>query len=188
MASDGDDSDSDAPLSFKARRRAREASGRDAATLCPYLDTVTRRNLDFDIEKVCSVTLSSHNVYACLVCGVFFGGRGRATPAYAHAVEAGHFVWVGVTPPEGGSAGEGDAAWTPRFWCLPDGYEILDASLDDIRAALRPRFTAADIRALDGASALGADATGTPFLPGYLGVNNLGSTDGLSSAALMLAQ
>ena len=38
--------------------------------------------LDFDFEKVCSQTLSDQNVYACLVCGKFFQGRGRHTHAY----------------------------------------------------------------------------------------------------------
>lgn len=38
-----------------------------AARECPFLDTVNRQALDFDFEKCCSVTLSPHNVYACLV-------------------------------------------------------------------------------------------------------------------------
>lgn len=33
------------------------------------------QNLDFDFEKCCSVTLSGHNVYACLVCGKYFQVR-----------------------------------------------------------------------------------------------------------------
>ena len=41
---------------------------------CPYLDTIQRTALDFDFEKVCSVTLSNVNVYACLVCGKYFQG------------------------------------------------------------------------------------------------------------------
>ena len=40
--------------------------------MCPYLDTVNRAVLDFDFEKCCSVSLSTLNVYACLVCGKFF--------------------------------------------------------------------------------------------------------------------
>ncbi|CAJ0852575.1 8937_t:CDS:2 [Entrophospora sp. SA101] len=32
-----------------------------------YLDTINRHMLDFDFEKVCSVSLSNLNVYACLV-------------------------------------------------------------------------------------------------------------------------
>lgn len=53
----------------------------DRRHTCPYLDTIQRTMLDFDFEKVCSVTLSNLNVYACLVCGKFFqgkAGRGNA--------------------------------------------------------------------------------------------------------------
>lgn len=39
-----------------------------------YLDTVNRQMLDFDFEKLCSVSLSNLNVYACLVCGKYFQG------------------------------------------------------------------------------------------------------------------
>lgn len=35
------------------------------------------QNLDFDFEKCCSVTLSGHNVYACLVCGKYFQVRAQ---------------------------------------------------------------------------------------------------------------
>ena len=31
--------------------------------------------LDFDFEKLCSVSLSHINVYACLVCGKYFQGN-----------------------------------------------------------------------------------------------------------------
>lgn len=41
---------------------------------CPYLDTINRKVLDFDFEKLCSVTLQNLNVYACLVCGKYFQG------------------------------------------------------------------------------------------------------------------
>jgi U4/U6.U5 tri-snRNP-associated protein 2 len=58
---------------------------------CPYLDTVNRQLLDFDMEKVCSVTLSNLNVYCCLICGKYFQGRGKSTPAYTHSVASGQF-------------------------------------------------------------------------------------------------
>ena len=51
---------------------------------CPYLDTINRHIIDTDMEKVCSVTLSNLHVYVCLVCGKYFQGRGKATPAYTH--------------------------------------------------------------------------------------------------------
>jgi len=138
---------------------------------CPYLDTVERKRLDFDMDRICSVTLTAHNVYACLTCGLFFAGRGRATPAYAHALSAGHHVWVGVTPPEGAAtAGGVSSGWRPRFWCLPDGYEVVDASLEDVATALRPTFSGSALRALDASPALSRDAAGAPYLALLLGL------------------
>ena len=136
----GEDGEPRKALTFRERRLL--ASSVQTSTSCPYLSQVDRRKLDFDMAPVCSLTLSPHNVYACLVCGHFFGGRGSATPAFAHAVEAGHHVWVGLTPPEGVTEGVGEGSWRPRFWCLPEGYEIVDASLADVGAALRPKFSA----------------------------------------------
>lgn len=34
-----------------------------------------RSVLDFDFEKLCSISLSHINVYACLICGKYFQGR-----------------------------------------------------------------------------------------------------------------
>jgi U4/U6.U5 tri-snRNP-associated protein 2 len=39
-----------------------------------YMDTIQRKLLDFDFEKVCSVSLSNIQVYACLVCGKYYQG------------------------------------------------------------------------------------------------------------------
>ncbi len=52
------------------------------------------QNLDFDFEKCCSVSLSPLNVYACLVCGKYFQGRGPKTHAYTHALEVGHQMFM----------------------------------------------------------------------------------------------
>jgi hypothetical protein len=46
--------------------------------------------LDFDFEKFCSISLSNLNVYACLVYGKYFQGRGLKSHAYTHSLEAGH--------------------------------------------------------------------------------------------------
>lgn len=58
---------------------------------CPYLDTISRSVLDFDSEKLCSVTMSNMNIYSCLVCGKFFQGRGKQTPAYVSN------IWIRYT-------------------------------------------------------------------------------------------
>ncbi len=81
------------------------AGGHRAPLKCPYLDTINRPLLDFDFEKVCSVSLSNHNVYGCLVCGKFFQGRGRHTHAYTHSVHFGHHVFINLA--------------TAKVYCLP---------------------------------------------------------------------
>ena len=52
--------------------------------------------LDFDFEKFCSVSLSNKNVYACLVCGKYYQGRGKKSHAYTHSLEAGHHVYINL--------------------------------------------------------------------------------------------
>jgi len=64
--------------------------------LCPYLGTVRRRALDFDFEKVCSVSLQTTNVYACLVCGKYFQGRGKGSCAFIHSVQFDHHVFLNL--------------------------------------------------------------------------------------------
>lgn len=64
---------------------------------CPYLDTINRQFLDFDNEKICCITLADVNVYACLVCGKYFQGRGKSSVAYTHSVDQSHFVFINLT-------------------------------------------------------------------------------------------
>jgi uncharacterized UBP type Zn finger protein len=68
----------------------------DRSHSCPYLDTIDRARLDFDFEKVCSVSMMTQNVYACLVCGKYFQGRGKGTHAYNHSVTADHHVFINL--------------------------------------------------------------------------------------------
>jgi hypothetical protein len=91
------------PSRTMKRSAAEEGEGGETAKKARmshlYLDTVNRQMLDFDQEKVCSVTLSDQHVYCCLVCGKFFQGRGRHTPAFTHAVHAGHHVTMQLLEP-----------------------------------------------------------------------------------------
>jgi U4/U6.U5 tri-snRNP-associated protein 2 len=103
--------------------------------LCPYLDTINRQVLDFDFEKLCSISLSRINVYACLVCGKYFQGRGNNTHAYTHSIAESHHVFLNLH--------------TLKFYCLPDNYEIVDSSLDDIKYVLNPTFTKEQIKQLN---------------------------------------
>eukprot|EP00980_Cylindrotheca_fusiformis_P030153 scaffold24477_cov206-Cylindrotheca_fusiformis.AAC.1 len=147
---------------------------RKASEACPYLDTIQRSLLDFDFEPSCSVSLESGpHVYACLVCGKFFRGRGRHTPAYTHSVDEGHFVYVHLSK---GS-----------FHCLPDDYEIIDQSLSDISAALHPNFTPTEIQNIDNNTGLARDLFGRRYLPGFVGLNNLHKTDYVNATVQALA-
>lgn len=53
--------------------------------------------LDFDFERLCSVTLSHNNIYACLVDGKYFQGRGKSSPAYAHAIAEDKHVYINLS-------------------------------------------------------------------------------------------
>ncbi|XP_027363959.1 U4/U6.U5 tri-snRNP-associated protein 2-like [Abrus precatorius] len=130
---------------------------------CPYLDTVNRQVLDFDFEKFCSVSLSNLNVYACLVCGKYYQGRGKKSHAYTHSLEAGHHVYINLR--------------TEKVYCLPDGYEINDPSLDDIRHVLNPRFTGKEVEQLDKNKQWSRALDGSSYLPGMVGLNNIKETD-----------
>jgi U4/U6.U5 tri-snRNP-associated protein 2 len=64
-----------------------------------------------------------------------------------------------------------------RAFCLPDGYEILDASLEDVKKCLSPAFSKDDISRLNRNSSLARDVYGINYLPGFIGLNNLKNTD-----------
>jgi len=131
--------------------------------LCPYLDTINRTVLDFDFEKLCSVSLTRINVYACLVCGKYFQGRGPSTHAYLHSVGEGHHVFLNLQ--------------TLRFYCLPDNYEIIDSSLDDIKYVLNPTFPPENISLLDVVDKVSRSCDGTLYRPGIVGLNNIKAND-----------
>ncbi|XP_053601439.1 ubiquitin carboxyl-terminal hydrolase 39 [Plodia interpunctella] len=130
---------------------------------CPYLDTINRHVLDFDFEKLCSVSLTRINVYACLVCGKYFQGRGTNTHAYTHSVADGHHVFLNLH--------------TLKFYCLPDNYEVIDSSLNDIKYVLNPIFTAEQIKQLDTATKMSRAIDGTMYMPGIVGLNNIKAND-----------
>lgn len=67
-------------------------------SLCDALtpQKINRAALDFDFEKVCSVSLSNINIYGCLVCGKYFQGRGKKSYAYAHSIHEDHHVFINL--------------------------------------------------------------------------------------------
>ncbi|KJA28603.1 hypothetical protein HYPSUDRAFT_34041 [Hypholoma sublateritium FD-334 SS-4] len=131
-----------------------------------YLDTISRTILDFDFEKVCSVSLSNINIYGCLVCGKYFQGRGRSSYAYAHSIHEDHHVFINLE--------------TTKVYVLPDGYPVSDPSLEDISYVLTPTFTQNSIANLSSPSHLSRlsyDLNHKPYLSGYVGLNNIKRND-----------
>jgi U4/U6.U5 tri-snRNP-associated protein 2 len=117
-----------------------------------YLDTINRAVLDFDFEKLCSVSLSNINVYACLVCGKYYQGRGPKSHAYFHALEVGHHVFVNME--------------TKKVYVLPEGYEVKSKSLDDIKYVVDPTFTKEEVTKLDKEVHDAWDLLGKRYRPG----------------------
>lgn len=128
-----------------------------------YLDTINRKVLDFDFEKLCSVTLSNINVYACLVCGKYYQGRGPKSQAYFHALEDDHHVYVNME--------------TKKVYVLPEGYEVNSKSLDDIKFVVDPRLVREDVLRLDREQKQAWDLLGRKYVPGFVGMNNIKSND-----------
>jgi len=120
------------------------------------LSTINRYNLDFDFEKVCSVTLTNSNVYSCLVCGKYFQGRGKSTSAYVHSIDSDHQVFINLSD--------------GRVWCLPEDFESVDPSLYDIKFNLDPRYSDEDVKELPSSS---LSLNGSEFFPGLMGLNQI---------------
>ncbi|XP_076906027.1 uncharacterized protein LOC143561971 [Bidens hawaiensis] len=129
---------------------------------CPFLYTINRQVLDFDFEKKCSMSLSNFNVYACMVCGKYFQGRGRKSHAYNHSLEAGHHVYINLQ--------------TEKVYCLPEGYEICDPSLEDVQHVLNPKFNEDQLEQLDTNRQWSRALDGSYYLPGMVGLNNIQDT------------
>lgn len=138
-----------------------------------YLDTINRGLLDFDFEKLCSVTLSNINVYACLVCGKYYQGRGPKSQAYFHALEAGHHVYINMQ--------------TKQVYVLPEGYEVASKSLDDIKFVVDPWLPRNEVLGLDKQEKTAWDLLGRKYTPGFVGMNNIKANDYFNAVVQALA-
>jgi U4/U6.U5 tri-snRNP-associated protein 2 len=138
-----------------------------------YLDTIKRSVLDFDFEKLCSVTLSNINVYACLVCGKYFQGRGTKSQAYFHALDEGHHVFINMQ--------------SKKVYVLPEGYEVQSKSLDDIKFVVDPRLPKEVVMKLDKEPQTAWDLGGKKYIPGFVGMNNIKANDYLNAVIQLLS-
>merc|ERR1719499_1163110 len=111
--------------------------------------------------------MSGLNAYGCLVCGVYFGGRTRGTPAYSHSLKTGHKMIIHLKD--------------SRIFCLPEDYEIEDNTLNDIKHNLHPTFTKQEIDTIDTRVQYSHALDGNDYLPGVLGLNDLTMTSWANS-------
>ncbi|MBE3112310.1 MAG: UBP-type zinc finger domain-containing protein, partial [Acidobacteria bacterium] len=169
-ADDDDDDFDDDEATPETKRQAAPAEGYDDL----YLDTIDRTVLDFDFEKLCSVTLSNINVYACLVCGRYFQGRGPKSHAYFHALDEDHHVFINMR--------------TQGVYVLPEGYEVKNKTLDDIKYVSDPRYTKAEVAALDRVPRTSWTYGGhRKYTPGFVGMNNIKENDYVNVVVQALA-
>ncbi|KNC79257.1 hypothetical protein SARC_08342 [Sphaeroforma arctica JP610] len=120
------------------------------------------------------VDWTSHNVYACLVCGKYYQGRGSNTHAHTHSVTQNHHVFINLG--------------TKKFYCLPDCYEIIDSSLQDILDLLDPLYTPQSINALNTITVKARARDGSRYLPGIIGLNNIKKNDYMNVVVQALTQ
>jgi len=95
-----------------AHNNGASATKNESRKDCPFISTIKRHLLDFDFEKLCSISLANLNVYACLICGKYYQGRGRNTHAYLHSLETNHHMYINLH--------------NAKVYCLPDNYEVID--------------------------------------------------------------
>ncbi|KAG5645335.1 hypothetical protein DXG03_006397 [Asterophora parasitica] len=69
---------------------------------------------------------------------------------------------------------------TTKVYVLPDGYPVSDPSLEDISYVLAPTFTQSSVCTLSSPAHLtkpSYDLTNKPYLPGYVGLNDIKRND-----------
>ncbi|CAO3587648.1 unnamed protein product [Absidia cylindrospora] len=107
--------------------------------------------LDFDFEKVCSVTMSNINV-SWQVLSRLFPQYAQRSPCFLNL-------------------------HTLKVYILPDGYEVVDPSLNDIKYVLNPTLTKQQVSGLDYNNAPSFDLNNKKYIPGFIGLNNIKAND-----------
>ena len=65
---------------------------------------------------------TSHTYVSMELIYIHILGRGKNSHAYTHSVQVDHRVWLNLH--------------SLKFYCLPDNYEIIDPSLEDIKVCV----------------------------------------------------
>ncbi|CAH2354586.1 pre-mRNA-splicing factor Sad1p [[Candida] railenensis] len=166
-----DVSDEEYVIPTNRKRQKLETSGdvvinSDLPASSHYLETVNVNDLNFDYDKICSVTLSDVNVYCCLCCGKYFQGRSKQSPAYLHSVNNDHHVFINME--------------SLKVFILPENKEICIVEngsssnsgikvIDNIRYAIDPKYTLKDLKHPQTVS---VTADGKRYSTGFIGLNS----------------
>lgn len=173
----------DEPLSKKRRLlselMADDVSSDEEEALAPaqdmknyYLETVKRSRLDFDFIKICSISLSSVNVYCCLVCGKYLQGRGKSSYAFSHSINDDHHIFINLQ--------------SLKTYILPENYEIVDSSLDDVKYLINPTYDKALVRNLYKSKDIVYDLNKEPYRPGFVGMNSSNDSNDYANVIIQL--
>ena len=135
-------------------------------TISNYLQTIDRTVLDFDKEKICCKTLSTTQIYCCLVCGKYFQGKSKGTPAYNHSLEENHHIFMSLTG--------------KNIYELPKDVIVTDPSHQDIINCYDPFYSQNEIETLDESQMKNVelkDYFKKEYTRGFIGLNRIGKTD-----------
>ena len=130
-------------------------------------------SLNFDLEKICSVSLSPRNVYICLVCGKYFQGRGEGSQAHKHTLQTSHELFMSLSD---GSA-----------FILPEGIPFEHEFLVNIRKNLKPTYSESEVDEIDVDKVSRLSLSGIEFIPGLIGLNKTGKSDYMNSLVIALS-
>lgn len=122
-----------------------------------YIDSIDRRKLDFDIEKICCITLSTTNIYCCLSCGKYFQGKNHNSPAFKHMLDDDHHLFLNME--------------SLKIYSLPENYEMIGIeSLNVIKYAANPTYDPEDLKTYP---LVCYDLNLNRYLNGFVGLNNI---------------
>ena len=110
----------------------------------------------------------------CIYIYIYPIGRGKNSYAYAHSFDLDHHVFLNLS--------------TKQVYILPEGYEETDPSLQDIKYVLDPTFTPELVHDLENKIVECVDLNKKPYVPGYIGLNNLKSNDYINTVVHALSQ
>lgn len=126
-----------------------------------YLDTINRRVLNFDLPLACNSSLATTNIHICLVCNRYLQGASINSPAYMHAVDSNHHIFLNTQ--------------TLKFIVLPEQLELSKEKTDglrDIQLLFKPEFTDTLLSKFDTTTIEGKTLTHEKYTAGFIPLIN----------------